>query len=85
MGERKFRPDIARLNAIAAELKRCIEALPSMVPSVAKADMMHRIDVLQDECARALGLPEDEIAKINEEVEGDDYAEIIEAVLGQKP
>jgi hypothetical protein len=78
-------PDIEKLKTIAVEMRRCVEALNSMVPSVAKADMMRRIDDLLDEQVRALGLPEDEIAKINEEVEGDDYAECVEAVLGQRP
>jgi hypothetical protein len=80
-----MKPDIKKLQAIGVELRRCLSTLETMEPGVAKADMMRRIDALVDENARTLGLPDDEIARINEEAEGDDYIEIIEGILGQKP
>ncbi len=79
------KPDLEKLKVVGAELSRCGSALFSMAPSVAKADMMYRLDGLIDEQARALGLSEDEIAKINEEAEGDDYVELIEFMLGDDP
>jgi hypothetical protein len=72
-----------KLKPIDAELARCARALKSMVPSPARAETLARIDVLVDERARALGVPEDEIAKINRD--HDPTEEEIAAILGSLP
>ena len=62
------------------ELARCMRAVASMKPSPAKAEMLHRIEVLLTDGMRILGLPEEEIAKIIDFTE-----EEIAAVLGDVP
>lgn len=64
------------------ELARCIRAVRSMRPGPAKAEMLHRMEVLMTEGMRIIGLPEEEIAKINEEC--DPTEEEIAAVLGEE-
>ncbi len=57
--------DVQKLEAIDVELKAYAEVLSHVADERTREAMMAHIDALLDDRARAMGLPEDEIARIN--------------------
>jgi hypothetical protein len=70
MAVNKKQPDLDKLKAISARMARYEKALSSVsFDSDAGEEIRRQIETLTDEYARALGLPEDEIARINRELD----------------